>query len=59
MVSEKGIEEFYLLTTTADKFFARNGFEVIDRNKVPSSIAGTNEFDSICPATAVCMRKLL
>jgi amino-acid N-acetyltransferase len=59
MASEQGITEFFILTTTADKFFARNGFEVFDRNAVPQLIANTTEFDSICPASAVCMRKIL
>ena len=59
LVSELGISELYLLTTTADKFFARNGFEVFDRKAVPQLIAGTTEFESICPASAVCMRKIL
>ncbi len=59
MALDEGIEEFYLLTTTADKFFARNGFDVFDRNNVPQLIANTTEFDSICPASAVCMRKIL
>ena len=59
MASEQGITEFFILTTTADKFFARNGFEVFDRNAVPQLIANTTEFESICPASAVCMRKIL
>lgn len=59
LASKQGVEEFYLLTTTADKFFARNGFEVFDRKAVPQLIANTTEFDSICPASAVCMRKIL
>ena len=59
LVSELGITELYLLTTTADVFFTRNGFEVFDRNAVPQLIANTTEFDSICPASAVCMRKIL
>jgi len=59
MVLKQGIEAFYLLTTTADKFFTQNGFEIFDRNAVPQLIANTTEFDSICPASAVCMRKIL
>ena len=55
---EQGIEEFYLLTTTADKFFTRNGFDKYERISVPKSIANTTEFNSICPASAVCMRKV-
>ena len=53
------IKTLYLLTTTADKFFLRHGFKVIERNSVPESIGGTTEFISFCPDTAVCMNKNL
>lgn len=59
MVLKFGITELFLLTTTADRFFARNGFEAFDRNAVPELIAHTTEFANICPASAVCMRKVL
>lgn len=59
MALDEGIKEFYLLTTTADKFFARNGYEIYKRNSVPISIANTIEFNNICPISAICMRKKL
>ena len=49
----------YLLTTTADPFFARRGFEVIARESVPAEIRGSKEFASVCPASAVVMRREL
>ncbi len=52
-----GVERFYLLTTTAEAFFARRGFAKIPRAEVPAGIAGTAEFRSLCPASAVCLAR--
>lgn len=51
----KGVTRLYLLTTTTDKYFARLGWQVIDRNRVPATILASSEFASVCPSTAVCM----
>lgn len=51
------ISTLYLLTTTADKFFARLGYQVIPRQSAPAPLQGTAEFKSICPDSAVCMHK--
>jgi amino-acid N-acetyltransferase len=56
---EKNVKELYLLTTTAADFFPKLEFSVIDRDRVPRAIQATEEFASICPATAVCMVKTL
>ena len=53
------IESLYLLTTTAESFFAQRGYETMDRDRVPTAVQKTTEFQSICPATAVCMFKAL
>ena len=45
----------YLLTTTATTFFERMGYTAHDRAAVPSSIAVTTEFSSLCPDTADCL----
>ncbi len=49
----------FLLTTTADGFFPRFGFERIGREDVPESVRQSVEFRSACPASAVVMRKSL
>ena len=54
-----GINEVFLLTTTADKFFNKMGFETIDRSDAPQQILKTKEFSEICPDSAVCMRYLI
>ena len=57
LARENGVSALYLLTTTADKFFAKHGFAVIDRESVPKRIRETREFASICPSSAICMKK--
>lgn len=47
----------YLLTTTAEHFFLRFGFVVLARDEVPTSVRGSVEFTSACPASAIVMRK--
>ncbi|MGC3947356.1 MAG: arsenic resistance N-acetyltransferase ArsN2 [Chryseolinea sp.] len=52
---EKSIKEIYLLTETAHDFFLQRGFSDISREKVPAEIKASSEFDSVCPASAICM----
>ena len=54
---KEGVKKFYLLTTTAEKFFKKKGYNLIDRKLVPESIKSSAEFKSICPDTATCMTK--
>lgn len=56
---DQEIETLYLLTTTAADFFAKQGFHVVDRATVPSSIQATTEFSDLCPDSATCMEKSL
>ena len=53
----QGVECLYLLTTTAEKFFATHGYHRFNRKCVPQDIAATTEFRLLCPSTAVCMCK--
>lgn len=54
---ESGIECMYLLTTTAKIFFDRQGYCVIERDAAPVPVKQTAEFSSLCPASAVVMKK--
>jgi amino-acid N-acetyltransferase len=49
----------FLLTTTADGFFPRFGFQRINRDEVPESVQQSVEFQSACPASAIVMRTSL
>jgi amino-acid N-acetyltransferase len=50
-----GLQQTFLLTTTAAAFFARMGFQTIPRSEVPAAIAASSQFASVCPASATCM----
>jgi amino-acid N-acetyltransferase len=54
-----GAPAVYLLTTTAERYFPKFGFERIDRAQVPETVKASVEFTSACPSTATVMRKLL
>jgi amino-acid N-acetyltransferase len=53
----QGIAELYLLTTTAEPFFARRGYLVQQREQADPVIRQTTEFTSACPASATVMRR--
>lgn len=53
---KKGITELFLLTETAQDFFAHLGFEVIAREEADVEVRRSEEFESLCPDGAVCMR---
>jgi amino-acid N-acetyltransferase len=54
-----GAPAVYLLTTTAERYFPKFGFERIDRAQVPETVKASVEFTSACPSSATVMRKLL
>jgi amino-acid N-acetyltransferase len=54
---EEGIDELYLLTTTADKYFPRFGFTRTTRAAVPDSVKSSAEFQGACPDTAIVMTR--
>jgi amino-acid N-acetyltransferase len=58
-MAEWGADEAWLLTTTARDFFAARGYVVTDRDSAPPELQDTEEFRSLCPSSAVCMRKSL
>jgi len=52
----QNITELYLLTETAERFFTTVGFEKISRELVDERVKTSEEFRSVCPTTAACMR---
>lgn len=52
-----GIQHLVLLTTTAGRFFARQGYVPVPREKVPQEVRQSKEFTVSCPATATCLAK--
>jgi len=59
LARDRGSRTAFLLTTTAEGFFPKLGFERISRDDVPPSVQTSVEFTSACPASAVVMRKQL
>jgi amino-acid N-acetyltransferase len=51
----RGIHALYLLTTTAEHYFPKFGFQQVTRDDVPDDIRATAEFTSACPASAIVM----
>ena len=56
---EAGIDELYLLTTTAEKYFPRFGFKPTTRAAVPEELKSSAEFRGACPDTAIVMKRRL
>lgn len=54
-----GVEDLYLLTTTAEPYFAGRGFVRVERADVPEAIRATTEFSTLCPSSATCMHRSL
>ena len=52
----KGVKTAYLLTTSADKFFQRSGFEYENKKDAPEAIKNSVEFLSACPDSAIFMK---
>jgi amino-acid N-acetyltransferase len=58
-LASRGIREFYLLTTTAQSYFAKRGFKPIDRDEIHPQLLASTELQGACPDTAVCMRLVM
>jgi len=54
-----GVREVYLMTTTAEEYFPRFGFERSTRARVPKAVRESREFQGACPDTAVVMKRVL
>jgi amino-acid N-acetyltransferase len=58
-LAKNGIQEIYLLTTTASEFFTKRGYEKMNRNDAAPFIKSTAEFSSLCSSSAIVMKKQL
>jgi amino-acid N-acetyltransferase len=54
-----GERDLYLLTESADGYFARLGFEQVERANLPAAIRATQQFSALCPSSARVMRRVL
>lgn len=55
----KNVKELYLLTETAENFFNKLNYTIMQKESAPESIKATSEFSSVCPVSAVLMTKKL
>lgn len=53
----RGVRELYLLTTSAAAYFERLGFSRTSREQAPAAIRDTAQFRTLCPSSAICLRK--
>jgi len=56
---ELGVENLFLLTTTAESFFRKLNYQPIQREMCPEGIKSSAQFKDICPSTASCLFKNL
>jgi amino-acid N-acetyltransferase len=54
-----GVEDIFLLTTTAEHYFPRFGFDCVSRDSVRPEVQASLEFRGACPSSAVVMRRRL
>jgi len=53
----RGVRAIYLLTTTAEAFFAKQGYSRAARDTAPEVIRATREFAGLCPASSAFMSR--
>ena len=51
--------EVYLLTQTAETYFTRLGFVVIERTAMPQALMKESGLDQACPCSSICMKYAL
>jgi N-acetylglutamate synthase-like GNAT family acetyltransferase/protein-tyrosine-phosphatase len=54
-----GVDDVFLLTTTAERYFPRHGFAVASYEQLPDALRQSAEFRGACPASAVLMHRRL
>lgn len=54
-----GVSALYLLTTTAESYFAGHGYSTASRREAPAAIASSDQFSSLCPGSSAFMVKVL
>lgn len=54
-----GAKRLWLLTTSAEGFFASLGWTVMDRASAPEAVRASHQFSGLCPASAVLMCRRL
>jgi amino-acid N-acetyltransferase len=53
----EGVRMLYLLTETAEDYFAALGYRAVGREGLPGAIVRSGQFTTMCPASAVVMTR--
>jgi arsenate reductase len=56
---DRGCHRVYLLTTSAERYFAGLGYQQASRESAPSGIRATQEFSRLCPSSSALMVKTM
>jgi N-acetylglutamate synthase-like GNAT family acetyltransferase len=59
LARSKGVATLYLLTTTAETYFPRFGFERLARDQAAPELEASAELRGACPESAVIMQRRL
>ncbi|HEU4682502.1 MAG TPA: arsenic resistance N-acetyltransferase ArsN2 [Gemmatimonadales bacterium] len=59
LARDRGLNDVFLLTTTAEHYFPRFGFACVSRDSVAKGVQSSIEFREACPVSATVMRKSL
>jgi len=59
LARSEGLETLHLLTTTAEDYFPRFGFEPLAREEAVPKLEASEELRGACPASAILMRRRL
>lgn len=58
IAAQRGVRRVWLLTETAERFFAGKGFTRMERSAIQNAaLLHSPEFTHVCATTAVCMMK--
>ncbi len=57
LAQSRNVRDMFLLTTTASDYFERLGFRRCTREDAPDAMRASIEFTTLCPASAVAMRR--
>ncbi len=58
VAKKKGITQLFLLTDTAEDFFKKKGFVIVEREKVPEEMKKSIEFTTLCTSSPSMMRAI-
>ena len=59
LARREGVNTLYLLTTSAQGYWVRQGFTLVSRVAVPDTVKRSEEFIGACPASAAAMVRLV